>query len=135
MFTFDMFFDFGELDWLGIIVATIVMAVLGAIWWGPLFGKQWAAAHGMEYEPQPPPQKVAITVAYTLAFNIGLAYFAVDDFEHAVVAALIFGVLLILPVMYSAVVWARQPVNAFVIDAVYWIVAVFLAMFIQGLFV
>ena len=134
VFTFDWFFDqLGDLDWLGVILGTVLMVVLGAVWWGPLFGKQWSAARGVAYEMKPDPQKVIATVIYSFLFNIGLGYWAFDDFEHAVVMALVFGVLLILPVMYSAVVWAGENVKVFAIDAGYWLVAIILAGFLQGL--
>jgi hypothetical protein len=36
-------------DWLGLIVGAVVAFVVGAVWFSPaLFGKQWAAAHGVE---------------------------------------------------------------------------------------
>jgi ABC-type transport system involved in cytochrome c biogenesis permease component len=29
------------IDWLGILVATVAAMVIGGLWYGPLFGKQW----------------------------------------------------------------------------------------------
>jgi len=35
-----------SINWLAVLVATISTFVLGAIWYGPLFGKAWMAEHG-----------------------------------------------------------------------------------------
>ncbi len=39
-----------SVNWLAVIVATISTFVLGAIWYGPLFGKAWMAEHGYTEE-------------------------------------------------------------------------------------
>lgn len=31
----------GTIDWVGIIVAIVAAMAIGAVWYGPLFGKQW----------------------------------------------------------------------------------------------
>lgn len=41
------------INYLAVLVSGIFMMVLGAIWYGPLFGKQWIALMGFD------PQKVA----------------------------------------------------------------------------
>ncbi|MDX1627504.1 MAG: DUF1761 domain-containing protein [Fulvivirga sp.] len=35
-----------SINWLAVIVATLSTFVLGAIWYGPVFGKAWMAEHG-----------------------------------------------------------------------------------------
>ena len=37
-----------ELNYLAIILATIVQFILGAVWYGPLFGKLWGRIHGFD---------------------------------------------------------------------------------------
>ncbi|MEP2773544.1 MAG: DUF1761 domain-containing protein [Fulvivirga sp.] len=39
-----------SVNWLAVIVATLSTFVLGAIWYGPLFGKAWMAEHGYTEE-------------------------------------------------------------------------------------
>ena len=36
--------DFGNLNWLAILVTTLVSFALGGLWYGPLFGKAWLVA-------------------------------------------------------------------------------------------
>ncbi len=35
-----------EISWLATVVATVLAFALGAVWYGPLFGKPWMAEHG-----------------------------------------------------------------------------------------
>lgn len=37
-----------QLHYLAIIVATVVEFVIGAIWYGPIFGKLWGKIHGFD---------------------------------------------------------------------------------------
>ena len=39
-------FDFMALNWLAVVLATASAFVLGGLWYGPLFGKQWMAEYG-----------------------------------------------------------------------------------------
>lgn len=39
-----------EINWIGIIAATVSAFVLGGIWYGPLFGKKWQALVGLSDE-------------------------------------------------------------------------------------
>ncbi len=41
---------FENIPWLAIIVATVANMVLGFLWFGPLFGKQWAEASGVDMD-------------------------------------------------------------------------------------
>ena len=38
------------IDWVGVIIATVAAMVLGAIWYGPLFGQRWVALMGKSRE-------------------------------------------------------------------------------------
>jgi hypothetical protein len=39
-------FDLSGINWLAVIVAAVAHVVIGAIWYGPLFGARWQAATG-----------------------------------------------------------------------------------------
>lgn len=135
----DFFSSFGDLDWVAILVGTLVLMVLGYLWYGPLFGKKWAAARGLPYNssggmPAGMGRPLALTAVYLFVFNIGVNYMApFDDIEAALVMAVVAGLFLIGPALYSYVVWAKQSTTAFVIDAAHWFVAVALAFYVQGL--
>ncbi len=38
-----MTFDFSTINWLAVLVAAVAAFVIGFLWHGPLFGKQWMA--------------------------------------------------------------------------------------------
>jgi hypothetical protein len=138
MRTFEGFFDIlGELDWVAIIVATLVVyVVIGAILYGPVFGKQYAAANGYPYEGMKFDAKRDIpAMILAFLFQIGVAYLgAYDDIEHSLVTALVVGLYLFLPILYSRVLWLKGSRTAFLIDLVYLFFAVAVGGYVQGLF-
>ena len=46
-----------EINYLAIVVATVVQFIVGAIWYMPIFGKAWGEIHGFDKVP-PEMQKV-----------------------------------------------------------------------------
>jgi hypothetical protein len=59
-----------DINWLAVLVATVVTFVLGGVWYGPLFGRAWRSAEGQS-EPQPGRQKHPALV-YGLSFVLML---------------------------------------------------------------
>lgn len=135
--TFDYLFGFGDLDWLAILAGTGAAMVLGFLWYGPLFGKLWAARSNASMQSGDPAKLVA-TAIYLFVFNMALQYLRVagggsDDFEHAVVAGIVVGVLTIGAALFSSVVWAKKSTTVFLIDAGHWLVSAAVCVFVQGL--
>jgi hypothetical protein len=143
MRTFEGLFDsLGELDWLAVLVATAAAMVFGFIWYGPLFGKAWAKASGIAMGSKPDPGRLLMTAVYFFVFNIGLALAVIvpgtgfgAEVQHAVVVGLVYGILLIAPALYSAVVWAKKSLTVFLIDALHWVAIAAVSTFVQILFV
>ena len=66
--------DFAGLNWWAILVATAAAFVLGAVWYGPAFGKAWLAALGKsEDEIQPSPTPFVVSFVAALATCIVVA--------------------------------------------------------------
>ena len=42
--------DFASVSWLGAVLGGFAFFLFGALWYGPLFGKQWMAATGVTEE-------------------------------------------------------------------------------------
>lgn len=62
-------------NWVAVIVATILLQVLGYLWFGPLFGKAWLAALGhAEQMPANQNMLMAIGAVNTLICVVGLAW-------------------------------------------------------------
>lgn len=63
-----------EINWLAVVAATVASMVLGGLWFGPLFLKQWAAALGKPIdEIQPAPALWVLVVLGQLLVAIALA--------------------------------------------------------------
>jgi hypothetical protein len=65
-------------NWLAVLVALIVNMVIGALWYGPLFGKRWMAELGFTTEdiqsgPMVPPYLIAILNSFLMAFVLANA--------------------------------------------------------------
>ncbi|MEQ8242359.1 DUF1761 domain-containing protein [Fulvivirga sp.] len=67
-----------SINWLAIVVATLLTFVLGAIWYGPLFGKRWMAENGFTEEDLKNANMAKIYgTAFVLEFimTVNLAFF------------------------------------------------------------
>jgi hypothetical protein len=65
------------INWLAVVVAAVVFFGLGALWYGPLFGKMWAAAMGYNTEDgslKMEPSQMAITALMCLIMVVGVAW-------------------------------------------------------------
>lgn len=137
--TFDAFFNLlGDIEWIGVVVATLALFLLGFLWYGPIFGKVWSKATGipMNQEFSGMAGLMIATLVYLFVFNVGIAYLVpFDSVEHAAVWGFIVGVLLIGPVLYARVVWGKRSVGELVLDLFHWYVAAGVAVYIQGLFI
>lgn len=66
--------DFTGLNWWAILVSSGAAFALGALWYGPLFGKAWLAAIGKtEAELQPSPTPFVVSAIAALATCIVVA--------------------------------------------------------------
>ena len=113
----------------GILVATTVLT--GSI--SRIFLGVWTEQYGGRLINT---LQMVLTAIYFFVFNVGLAYLGViDDFEHALVTAIVVGVLLIAPALFSSTVWAKRSPTVFLIDATHWVVLALACGFVQGLIV
>jgi len=90
--TFDVL---GDVNWLAILIATLVYMVLGALWYGPLFGKAWMNAIGWDGadEQRPGPGIYAFpAVAYLIA-SIATAMLAEASGSDTVGEGLVLGLV------------------------------------------
>ena len=70
-----------QINWIAVAVATIVTFALGALWYGPLFGKAWLKATGLDPEKLGSPAKsMTLTFFLNLGTSIVIAM-AVEGFD------------------------------------------------------
>lgn len=58
----NLFRYFGGADLLGILLCVPVAMFVGYLWWGPLFGRSWAAEMGMDFDGDPGPMARPLAV-------------------------------------------------------------------------
>lgn len=71
--------DFSNINFLAVLVATLSTFVVGALWYGPLFGKAWMAAAEMDDEKiQQGNMKKIFSLAFIfeliMAFNLAMFF-------------------------------------------------------------
>jgi Protein of unknown function (DUF1761) len=74
-----MHLDFTAVNWLAVVIAAVVGAVIALIWYAPqVFGRHWAAAAGVELlaPSQAPPITIALAVVTVLVTAYALALLA-----------------------------------------------------------
>ena len=95
-----MTFDLSAINWLAVIVGTIIYFGLGAVWYSPmLFAKPWQRSIGWDPEQSPPEQRATTYVVPFFAYlvmAIAIAMIAnaigADDFGDGIVLGLVMGV-------------------------------------------
>ena len=135
--TFDIFFErIGDLDWLAVLVGAIVFMVVGWVWYGPLFGKQWSAGTGIPMESgTPATDKLIAMFVYSFVLSGAVNYFGVldGDIEHSLVMGILLGVLVIGSAAYAAVVWEKQNRSVWGINTFFLFVSITIVTYVQGL--
>ena len=66
--------EFTSINWLAVLVASLVGFAIGYIWYGPIFGKQWMASIG-KTEEELSKGNMAKTFGFTFVFQFIMATF------------------------------------------------------------
>ena len=113
---------------LAILVAAAAGFLVGGIWYGPLFGKAWAAEHGLTDERMKNDNALKI-YGLTFAFSVLSAVFlghllAFFDTNARATMMISTGIALgyIVPAIGTNYLFARKSGKLFAIDAGYWVV-------------
>jgi len=112
-----------------VIVAALVPMVLGHLWYGPLFGKQWMklvkVSKKDKYKGKKElPRLLAIGYVTKLVMAYGLAMMVkrvVTPFEvdKGALLGLLLGVTFIAMAKYESVLWERKPIGLYLINISY----------------
>ena len=95
-----MSFDLSAINWLPVIVGTIIYFGLGALWYSPmLFARPWQRSIGWDPEKRPPEMQVTAYVVPLLAYFVMAVATALiasatgtDTFGEGIVLGLVIGV-------------------------------------------
>lgn len=116
--------DFGNVSWLGVLVAGVAFFAIGGVYYGPLFGDRWMDASGVTEETARQsnlPLVFISTFILELIAAVGLALVIGEDATpvEGLVNGLLLDLLLVLPVLGVLSVFERKSWDLFALNAGY----------------
>ena len=116
--------EISGLNWLAIIVATAVGFIIGAIWYGPLFGDAWLSAIGKtadQIQPSPAPFVISFFTALITAIVLAMLINAlnISTLGGGVVLGLLVGVGFIATAMASDAAFGDTGLKLWLIQSGY----------------
>jgi hypothetical protein len=135
--TLSQFFDpfLADIDWFDAVVGAVLIFVIGWLWYGPLFGKQWSNATGRDMgSGRPDPWTILKGFLQFFAFGLGvtLVFGAVHrsfgnapDFETLLVTSLAVSFFVVGMGLMNRVVWEDGSPTLWAIDWSFWFVSSF----------
>ena len=124
-------------NYMAVIAAAIVSIVLGFIWYGPLFGKQWMSAMGFTKEHMDKAKAKGMTMNYILmavgslvmayvlshVTSFAMAYMKVTGYSAGLSSGFWIWLGFIAPVTMGDQLWGGKPWRLFPIVAGYYLVS------------
>jgi hypothetical protein len=128
--------DFSSVNVTTVVVAAVVSFIIGFLWHGPLFGKQWIKMmHIPQHEvdamrkkgmgammPQMLASLVQQIVMAAVVSSLAMALNVVDS-AGAVLLAIVLWLGFIATVQLNAVLWERRKLNLYLFNVVYHLVS------------
>lgn len=129
-----------EINYLAVLVAAVVEMVVGFLWYGPVFGKQWMALSGLTSEKMDAAKAAGMQKTYALMFvgSLVMAYVL----AHAVIFASAYtetsgvsaGLMagfwnwlgFVAPVTLGTVLWDGKPWKLWTLNNGYYLVSLLL---------
>ena len=121
-----------SVNWLAVVVATVVSFIFGWVWYGPLFGKAWARGSGMSEKDISKNKKKGMAgplighfigdliMVYVFAVLIG--WIGASTFADAVMLGLYLGIgFMVAGPLIGDILWKGRPWSFFWINTLYWI--------------
>ena len=129
-----------EINWLAIIVAAIVPSIMGAIYYGPLFEKQWLSSLGKTKEEMEPSNMavtyglallMAVLVAMSLKMTIELVHKDLNSsgelifgsfhtFGHGALHGALLCISFVVPIIVSLSLFQKTSGKNIILNIVYW---------------
>lgn len=118
---------FDHVNWIAVIGAAVAAFAIGAIWYGPLFGKRWLALIGRRQEDLGSPT-VPLAVSFVMsvvsatALAVIVTPFAKDVATSALVGALVW-VASGLVLKLNDLMYGGRPAGLFYLDSIHHLIA------------
>lgn len=127
-----------NLPWLQVLVAAIAYFALGAIWYGPLFSKAWIRGHQVNVN-NPDAKKgmagimitsflIVLVICISLAIVKEVA--SVNDWQHAVKWGAFLGFGFAVTSTSMSYIYLKKPASIHLIDGLYHVTGMVIAMVI-----
>lgn len=130
-----------EFNYLAVLVAGLVPSIIGAIYYGPLFGKQWLSSIGKTEDEMKPTNMgltyglallMALFVSAILKLNIELTHKEVSDagelvfgsfhtFQHGALHGAMTATFLVVPVLVSFSLYHKMSGKNIMLNSIFWI--------------
>ena len=128
------------INYLAVLAATISSMIVGYVWYGPLFGKSWMAAMGidsMRMEQMKAEMKAkgagksyalmfvgSLVMAFVLAHALvfASAYLHASGISAGLTAGFWNWLGFIAPVLFGSVLWEQKPMKLYYINVGYYLV-------------
>ena len=137
------------INYFAVILSAIAAMGLGFLWYGPLFGKQWASLMGWSAQEAAAKMKTdmrvtyatqlvgALLMAYVLANSIIFmgAYLNITGISAGLQAAIWSWLGFVAPVTVGSVLWDGKPWKLWVLNAGYFLVLLVIMGLILGYWV
>ena len=134
-----------EINMFAVFVSAVVSMVVGSLWYGPLFGKEWMRLEGTAGKKTKGAKKGSVMQSYALGFvsyllmSYILGYFVDYSGAIAFVEGAILGVWIwagfFATSMLGMVLWEGKPVRLYMIKSLYFLVVLSLMAGIQAVWV
>lgn len=124
------------INYVAVLVAAVASMIIGALWYGPLFGKTWMRLSGMSSEMMMTPEKKQqarrgylisfvglLVMAYVLAHLVNLLF--VVDLSGAWELSFWLWLGLFVPSQLSPVLWEGKPVKVYFINVFHYLVSLY----------
>lgn len=118
---------------LAIIVVTVLGMVIGWIWYGPAFGKQWMKMVGIKKKdtekinPWLMLFAVLVNAVMFTVFSYFIDVFAVSKISQGIALGAVFWLGFLAPKDMSPVLWEKKPMRLFLINSSYSLVMMVVA--------
>ncbi len=121
-----------DINYAAVIVAAFAQMVLGFLWYGPLFGKQWASLVNVDFgsmKPKPAAMAAMVISALVMSFVLAhalafaSAYLHVSGIRAGLSAGFWNWLGFVAPVALGPVLYEGKPIRLWFINAGYYLVS------------
>lgn len=123
----------GTINWLGVLIATVISFIIGFLWYGPVFGKQWIKLSKMSASDiakakqkgmaKPATLNFIGTLVMVIVFAQIINLLGVSTVgQGAVLGFWIWLGFFASTTLLGGVLWENKPWGLFVLNGLYWLV-------------